>query len=62
MRFVEEEVGRRGFHEVRLTTAVVIRRNIDLYQRLGYAITGREPTATVDRVWITKRVNAASET
>jgi hypothetical protein len=35
-----------------------MQRNVDLYLRLGYAITGREPTATVDRLWMTKHLHA----
>ncbi|TDH58011.1 GNAT family N-acetyltransferase [Dankookia rubra] len=61
MHFVEEEARRRSFREVKLTTTVVMQKNIDLYERLGYAITGREPTATVDRVWMTKRVDEAGK-
>ncbi len=61
MRFVEEEARRRGHGEVKLTTTVVMRRNVDLYQQLGYAITDREPTATVDRLWMTKRLDRSDE-
>jgi ribosomal protein S18 acetylase RimI-like enzyme len=61
MQFVEEEARRRSFREVKLTTTVVMQKNIDLYERIGYAITGREPTATVDRVWMTKLVDEASK-
>jgi ribosomal protein S18 acetylase RimI-like enzyme len=62
MRFVEEEARRRGYDEVKLTTSTVMQRNVDLYLRLGYAITGREPTATVDRLWMTKRLGNIDET
>ena len=58
MRFVEDEARRRSYGEVKLTTTVVMQRNVDLYLRLGYAITGREPTATVDRLWMTKHMHA----
>ena len=61
MQFVEEEAKRRGYGEVKLTTTVVMQRNVDLYLRLGYAITGREPTATVDRLWMTKRLDDIGE-
>jgi ribosomal protein S18 acetylase RimI-like enzyme len=61
MQFVEEEARRRSLREVKLTTSVVMQKNIDLYERLGYAITGSEPTATVDRVWMTKRVDEAGK-
>jgi ribosomal protein S18 acetylase RimI-like enzyme len=61
MRFVEEEARRRGYGEVKLTTAVVMQRNVDLYLRLGYTITGREPTATIDRLWMTKRLGDIDE-
>ncbi|MGK7871429.1 GNAT family N-acetyltransferase [Falsiroseomonas sp. E2-1-a20] len=60
MRFVEEEARRRGYREVKLTTAVVMQQNVELYLRLGYSITGREPTATVDRLWMTKRLDDVS--
>ncbi len=56
MQFVEGEARRRGYHEVKLTTSVMMQRNVDLYQALGYAITGREPTATSDRLLMTKRL------
>jgi ribosomal protein S18 acetylase RimI-like enzyme len=62
MQFVEEEAKRRGYGEVKLTTSVVMQKNVDLYLKLGYAITSREPTATVDRLWMTKRLNTIDET
>ena len=62
MRFVEEEAQRRGYGEVRLTTTVIMQRNVDLYLRLGYTIMGREPTAIVDRLWMTKRLDGINET
>lgn len=56
MRFIEEEARRRGFNEVKLTTSVVMQSNADLYQSLGYIVTGIEPTATVDRLLMTKHL------
>ncbi len=54
MRFVEDQGRRRGYDELRLTTTEVMARNVELYTRLGYVVTEREPTKTVDRLWMTK--------
>ena len=54
MRFVEDQGRRRGYDQVRLTTSEVMARNVSLYTRLGYVVTQREPTTTVDRLWMTK--------
>ena len=54
MRFVEDQARRRGYDQVRLSTTEVMARNVALYTRLGYVVTKREPTTTVDRLWMTK--------
>lgn len=59
MHFIEEEALRRGFREVRLTTTVAMQRNVDLYRSLEYVITGSEPTTTVDRLLMSKRLDSA---
>ena len=54
MRFVEDQGRLRGYDQVRLTTSEVMARNVALYTGLGYVVTEKEPTATVDRLWMTK--------
>jgi ribosomal protein S18 acetylase RimI-like enzyme len=54
MQFVEDQGRGRGYDQVRLTTSEVMARNVALYTRLGYVVTQREPTTTVDRLWMTK--------
>lgn len=61
MDFCEGEALRRGFREIRLTTTVVMQRNVDLYRSLGYVITTIEPTATVDRLWMSKRLHCGQK-
>lgn len=54
MQFVEDQARCRGYNQICLTTSEVMARNVALYTRLGYGVTQREPTATVDRLWMTK--------
>ncbi len=56
MQFVEEEAKRRGFPEVQLTTAEGMVRNVGIYQRLGYVISGRVNIGKVDRLTMVKRL------
>lgn len=58
IRFVEDEGRRRGYDQVRLTTSESMARNVALYKRLGYVVTQREPTATADRLWMTKSLGS----
>jgi ribosomal protein S18 acetylase RimI-like enzyme len=52
--FAEAEARRLGLPEVRLYTHALMARNIALYERRGYAITGRRTEAGFDRVFMAK--------
>jgi ribosomal protein S18 acetylase RimI-like enzyme len=56
MHFVEDEARRRGFPEVQLTTLEGMVRNVSIYQRLGYVITGRLNAGKFNRVTMTKHL------
>jgi ribosomal protein S18 acetylase RimI-like enzyme len=54
--FVEAEARRLGLPEVRLYTHARMARNITLYERRGYAVTGRRAEGGFDRVFMAKRL------
>jgi len=54
--FVEAEARRLGLPEVRLYTHALMARNIALYGRRGYAVTGRRTEKGFDRVFMGKRL------
>ena len=56
MQFVEEEAKRRGLPEVQLTTLEGMVRNVTIYQRLGYVVTGRLNVGKFDRLTMVKRL------
>jgi len=56
IHFVEDEARRRGFPEVQLTTLEGMVRNVAIYQRLGYVITGRLNVGKFDRLTMTKHL------
>ncbi len=57
--FAEEQARRLGHSEVRLYTHEKMTENIALYTRLGFVETGRGQQAGYDRVFMTKRLDAA---
>ena len=57
--FAEEQARRLGHSEVRLYTHEKMTENIALYTRLGFVETGRGQKAGYDRVFMTKRLDAA---
>ena len=56
--FAEDEARRLGYHELRLYTHEKMTENIALYQRVGFAETGRGRQAGYDRVFMTKRLGS----
>ena len=56
LAFVEAEAIRRGWHEIRLYTHVLMTENIALYGRIGYVETGRVTEKGFDRVYMTKHL------
>lgn len=56
IRFAEEEAKRRGFAEIRLYTHEVMRENIGLYERFGFAVTHRAREAGYDRIYMNKKL------
>lgn len=56
IRFTEEEAKRLGFSEVRLYTHEVMRENIGLYERFGFAVTHRAREAGYDRIYMNKKL------
>ena len=52
--FAESEARRRGCHEVRLYTHVLMVENIALYTRLGFRETGRVTEKGFNRVYMAK--------
>jgi GNAT superfamily N-acetyltransferase len=56
LAFAEQEARRRGLPAVRLYTHERMTSNIDLYERLGYRQTGREPIGGGDLVHLRKPV------
>lgn len=56
LQFAEAEASRRGWHEIRLYTHVLMTENIALYGRLGYVETARVTEKGFDRVYMTKRL------
>ena len=55
--FAEAEARRRGHPEIRLYTNEVMQENVGLYERLGYAVTGRGEEAGYRRVFMAKALN-----
>jgi ribosomal protein S18 acetylase RimI-like enzyme len=56
IRFAEQEAKRRGFAEIHLYTHEVMRENIGLYERYGFAVTHRVREAGYDRVYMNKKL------
>jgi ribosomal protein S18 acetylase RimI-like enzyme len=56
MAFAETEARRRGWHEIRLYTHVLMTENQALYRRLGYVETGRVTEKGFERVYMAKRL------
>lgn len=56
IRFTEEEAKRMGLAEIRLYTHEVMRENIGLYERFGFAVTHRAREAGYDRVYMNKKL------
>ncbi len=56
IRFTEEEARRLGFMEVRLYTHEVMRENVGLYERFGFAVTHRAREAGYDRIYMNKKL------
>lgn len=56
--FAEAEARHRGHTELRLYTHAKMTENIALYQRIGFAETGRAQQGGYDRVFMTKRLGA----
>ncbi|MBK1660670.1 GNAT family N-acetyltransferase [Paracraurococcus ruber] len=54
--FTEAEARRRGLPELRLYTNALMARNIALYERRGFAETGRQVEKGFSRVFMAKRV------
>jgi ribosomal protein S18 acetylase RimI-like enzyme len=54
--FVEAEARRLGLAEVRLYTHALMARNVALYERRGYLVTGRRTEKGFDRVFMAKRL------
>ncbi len=54
--FVEAEARRQGLGEVRLYTHARMARNIALYERRGFVVTGRRREGGFDRVFMAKRL------
>ena len=52
--FAEAEARRRGHAEIRLYTNEAMHENVGLYERLGYAVTGRGEQAGYRRVFMAK--------
>ena len=55
--FAEAEARRRGYAEIRLYTNEVMHENVGLYERLGYAVTGRGEQAGYQRVFMAKTIS-----
>ncbi len=55
--FAEAEARRRGYAEIRLYTNEVMHENVGLYERLGYAVTGRGEQAGYRRVFMAKALS-----
>lgn len=55
--FTESEARRRGFHQVRLYTHVLMVENIALYTHLGFRETGRVNEKGFDRVYMAKSLD-----
>ncbi len=55
--FAEAEARRRGHREIRLYTNEVMHENVGLYERLGYAVTGRGEQAGYQRVFMAKTIS-----
>jgi ribosomal protein S18 acetylase RimI-like enzyme len=54
--FTESEARRRGCHQIRLYTHILMVENIALYNRLGFQETGRVSEKGFDRVYMAKHV------
>jgi ribosomal protein S18 acetylase RimI-like enzyme len=54
--FTESEARRRGCHQIRLYTHVLMVENIALYNRVGFQETGRVSEKGFDRVYMAKLV------
>ncbi len=54
--FAEAEARRLGLPEVRLYTHARMARNIALYERRGYVVTGRRTEKGFDRVYMARRL------
>ena len=59
MRFAEQEAHTRGYRTLDLYTNAKMRKNIALYQRLGFQETGRRVQDGFDRVFFQKDIGAA---
>ncbi len=55
--FAESEARRRGCHQVRLYTHVLMVENIALYGRLGFRETGRVSEKDFDRIYMAKSLD-----
>jgi ribosomal protein S18 acetylase RimI-like enzyme len=56
VRFAEAQARERGHCELRLYTHELMRQNVRLYQRLGFAITHRAREDGYDRIYMSKAV------
>jgi ribosomal protein S18 acetylase RimI-like enzyme len=61
MAFAEVEARRRGWHEIRLYTHVLMTENQALYRRLGYVETGRVTEKGFDRVYMRRTLSSVME-
>ena len=59
MRFAEAEALRRGYHELRLYTHVMMTENLAMYPAMGWQETGRGAQAGYQRVFFRKEVEAS---
>jgi ribosomal protein S18 acetylase RimI-like enzyme len=57
MAFTEAEARRRGWHQIRLYTHVLMTENQALYRRLGYVETGRVAEKGFDRVYMERNLS-----